>query len=155
MAQDDSQDPQSEVTQVALEPGAPNSEILINMESLIKGHISTIDKLSDEAKKHKEMLDDIFNNDPTFQEHDKAAKEAAKVKQNTKAQILKQPQAADLDKKIKELKSELKENQASLSDYLQEYARMSGVNEIEGDDGEVREIIYSAKLIKKSSIFAR
>lgn len=144
-----------EVTQVALEPGAKNSEILLNMESLIKGHVSTIDKLSVEAKKIKEMLDDIFSNDPTYQEHDKAAKEAGRVKQNTKAQILKQPQAADLDKKFKDLRGELKENQASLSDYLQEYARMSGVNEIEGDDGEMREIIYSARLIKKSSIFAK
>ncbi len=155
MAQDENTADPEEVTQVSLEPGSKNSEILINMESLIKGHIATIDKLSDEARKHKEMLDDIFNNDPTFQEHDKAAKEAAKVKQNTKAQILKQPQAADLDKKVKELKADLKENEASLSDYLQEYARMSGVNEIEGDDGEVREIIYSAKLIKKSSLFSR
>jgi hypothetical protein len=145
---------EAEVTQVSLEPGAKNSEILLNMESLIKGHMSTIDKLTEEARKHKEMLDDIFANDPTFQEHDKLAKEAAKVKQGTKQQILKQPQAADLDKKLKELKSELKENQGSLSDYLQEYARLSGVNEIEGDDGEVREIVYSAKLIKKSSVFA-
>lgn len=145
---------EAEVTQVALEPGAPNSEILLNMESLIKGHMSTIDKLSEEARKLKEMLDDIFANDPTYQEHDKLAKEAAKVKQGTKQQILKQPQAADLDKKLKELKSELKENQGSLSDYLQEYARLSGVNEIEGDDGEVREIVYSAKLIKKSSAFS-
>ncbi len=143
-----------EVTQVSLEPGAKNSEILINMESLIKGHISTIDTLTTEARKIKEMLDDIFANDPTYQEHDKIAKEAAKVKQGTKQQILKQPQAADLDKKYKELRGELKENQGSLSDYLQEYARMSGVNEIEGDDGEIREIVYNAKLIKKSSVFA-
>lgn len=145
---------EQEPTQVALDPGTANSGILISMESLIKGHISTIDKLSEESRKFKDMLDDIFTNDQTYQEHDKAAKDAAKIKQNTKRQILKQPQAADLDKKIKELKSELKENQASLSDYLQEYARMSGVNEIEGEDGEVREIVYTAKLIKKSSIFA-
>lgn len=131
-----------------------SSEILLNMEGLIKGHISTIDQLTTEAKKLKDMLDDIFNNDPTFQEHDKLAKEAAKVKQGTKQQILKQPQAADLDKKVKDLKADIKENQASLSDYLQEYARMAGVNEIEGDDGEVREIVYHAKLIKKSSVFA-
>ena len=145
---------EEKTAQVALEPGAPNSEILLNMESLIKGHISTIDKLTEESRKLKDMLDDIFANDETFQEHDKKAKEAAKIKSETKKQILKQPQAADLDKKIKELKSELKENQGSLSDYLQEYARMSGVNEIEGEDGEVREIVYTAKLIKKSSIFA-
>lgn len=143
-----------QLTQVSLEPGAKNSEILLNMESLIKGHINTIETLSVEAKKHKEMLEDIFNNDPTYQEHDKLAKEATKVKQGTKQQILKQPQAAELDKKVKELKSELKENMGSLSDYLQEYARMAGVNEIEGDDGEVREIVYNARLIKKSSVFA-
>ena len=142
------------LTQVSLEPGAKNSEILLNMESLIKGHMTTIDTLTEETRKHKSMLDDIFANDPTYQEHDKIAKEAAKVRQGTRAQILKQPQAAELDKKVKELKSELKENQGSLSDYLQEYARMAGVNEIEGDDGEVREIVYNARLIKKSSVFA-
>lgn len=151
---DNDEEKEKQSTKLTPDAGTASSEILINMESLIKGHISTIDKLTEESGKFKDMLDDIFTNDPIYQEHDKAAKEAAKVKQNTKRRILKQPQAADLDKKIKELKSELKENQASLSDYLQEYARMSGVNEIEGEDGEVREIVYTAKLIKKSSIFA-
>jgi len=151
-ADDQVKDPR--LTQVSLEPGAPNSEILLNMESLIKGHISTIETLTAEARKHKEMLDDIFTNDPTYQEHDKIAKEASKVKQGTRQQILKQPQAAELDKKVKELKSELKENLGSLSDYLQEYARMAGVNEIEGEDGEIREIVYNARLIKKSSVFS-
>jgi len=147
MAQDENPQEQP-VTQTS-------SEILVNMEGLIKGHITAIDKISEELRKHKEMLDDIFANDPTYQEHDKIAKEAVKVKQGTKAQILRQPQAGELDKKVKELKADLKENRSSLSDYLQEYARLSGVNEIEGDDGEVREIVYDARLIKKSSIFAK
>lgn len=129
-----------------------NAQILVNMESLIKSHISAIDKLSVELKKHKEMLDDIFDSDPTYKEHSDKAKEAAKIKSATKAQILKKPQAADLDKKIREFKAQLKENQESLSDYLQEYARMSGVNEIEGEDGEVREIVYVAKLIRRPSL---
>ena len=124
--------------------------ILVNMESLVKSHISQIDKLNEELKKLKEMLDDILANDSTYQEHLENAKEAAKVKTATKNQILKRPQAADLNEKIKSLKSQIKENQSSLSDYLQEYARLSGVNEIEGDDGEVREIVYTAKLVKKS-----
>ncbi|EKD90998.1 MAG: hypothetical protein ACD_30C00052G0016 [uncultured bacterium] len=138
-------------------PGTDNSssQILLNMEGLIKNHITTIDKLSEELKKHKEMLDDIFSNDKTYQEHLEKAKEASKIKQVTRQQILRQPQAGELDKKVKEMKAQIKENQQSLSDYLQEYARMSGVSEIEGDDGEVREIVYSAKLRKKSSIFAR
>lgn len=130
-----------------------SSDILINMESMIKTHMSSLDKLQEEMKKHKEMLDDIFKNDPTYQEHSEKAKEAAKIKQNTKAQILKQPQAAELNEKVKSFKSQIKETQDALSDYLQEYARMAGVNEIEGEDGEVREIVYTAKLIKKSSIY--
>lgn len=141
---DDSQDNNTSVS---------SGQILINMESMIKSHISSIDKMQQELKKHREMLDDIFLSDPTFQEHLEKAKEASKLKQQTKTQILKQPQTKDLDDKIKTLRSEIKEQEAALSDYLQEYQRMSGVNEIEGEDGEVREIIYTAKLIKKSSIF--
>lgn len=127
-----------------------SSQIMLNMEGLIKGLIAQNQKLDEELKKNKEMLDDIFNNDPTYLEHAEKAKEAAKVKSNTKKEILKRPQAAEMDAKVKSLKSQIKENQASLSDYLQEFARMSGVNEIEGEDGEVREIVYTAKLIKKS-----
>lgn len=120
------------------------------MESMIKSHIASIEKLGIEAKKQKEMLDDIFNNDPTYMQHSEAAKEAGKVKQKTKAEILKRPQAAELDNKVKSLKSQIKENHDALSDYLQEYQRLSGVNEIEGEDGEMREIVYTAKLIRKS-----
>ena len=82
---------------------------------------------------------------------EEAAKAAAKIKSATKQQILKQPQAADLANKVKTLRSELKENKASLSDYLREFQRMSGISEIEGPDGELQEIVYTAKLIKKSS----
>lgn len=124
--------------------------ILVEMEGMIKNYMASIDKLSDEAKKLKGILDDIFANDPTYQSHNEAAKQATKVKQQTKAEILKRPQAKDLNDKIKTMKAEIKEQQGALSDYLQEYQRMSGVNEIEGDDGEVREIVYMAKLVRKS-----
>ena len=127
-----------------------SGQILINMEAMIKNYIADIDRVNTEAKKLKEMLDDIFANDPTYQQHAEAAKEASKKKAQTRAEILKRPQAKELDDRIRTLKSEVKENQGALSDYLQEYARMAGVNEIEGEDGEVREIVYTAKLVKKS-----
>lgn len=129
------------------------AEVLLNMESMIKATISNLDKGRVELKKLKEMLSDMLNNDPTYQEHDRLAKEANKVKSKTKAEILKQPEAAELNKKIKELAVELKESQNGLSEYLREYQRLSGSNEIEGDDGEVREIVYVAKLVKRSSRF--
>jgi hypothetical protein len=155
---DDLKDPQTpdEIVEGTVE--TPSSDgsgamVMMNLESMIKSHISSIDRMQDELDKHSSMLQDIFDNDPTFKEHSDRAKEAAKVKSTTKAQILKQPQAADLNSKVKSFKSQIKEMQEALLDYLSEYQRMSGVNEIEGEDGEVREIILVPKLIKKSSVY--
>lgn len=124
--------------------------LLIKIEEMIKTHISQIDTLAEDVKKHKEMMDDIFNNDEVFQEHDKVAKEAVRIRSKTKSEIMKRPDVADLANKLKALKSEKMELNEGLSDYLREYQRLSGLNEIEGEDGEVREIVYTAKLVKKS-----
>lgn len=139
-------DPQAQAAEV-------NSDaiILLNLESLIKGHISSIEKLQLEARQHKEMLDSGMANDPTFKDHSEKAKTATQIKSATRAQIIKQPSMLTLSNKLKNFKAETRELQTELSEYLQEYQRLSGANEIEGEDGELREIINEAKLIKKSS----
>lgn len=124
--------------------------LLLRIEEMIKTHISQIDQLQEQITERKEILDDIFKNDETFQEHDKVAKEASRIRSNTKQQIMKRPDVADLAEKVKNLKSEKVELEEGLSDYLREYQRLSGLQEIEGEDGQIREIIYIAKLIKKS-----
>lgn len=144
----DNQEPQ------ALETTSENDAVLlVRIEEMIKTHMAQIDTLKEDITKRKDMLDDIFVNDETFQEHDKVAKEAAKIKANTKKEILKRSDAADLSNQLKSLKSEQKELKEGLSDYLREYQRLSGSNEIEGEDGEIRQIVYTAKLIKKSQNF--
>lgn len=125
--------------------------VLLSLEQLIKSHIASIDKLREESRKHKQMLEDAFLNDPVYQEHLKVAKEATKQKSTTKQQIMHQPANVVLSNKIKDMSSELKDKQMALSDYLLEYQRMTGVNEIEGEDGEVREIVNTAKVIKRAS----
>lgn len=129
------------------------ADMLTNLESTIKEHIASVDTAKGELKKLKEMLNDTFLNDSTYQEHDKAVKEATKIRTKTKSELLKQPAAAELNGKVRDMSSELKDLQNALSDYLREYQRLSGSNEIEGDDGEVREIVYTAKLVKRSSHF--
>ena len=128
------------------------ADILLNLEQLIKNHITNIDKLKAEAKTKNEMLEDILNNDSTYKEHSDNVKAAAKIKMATKKQILTQPQASGLALALKELKSNLKELSSALSDYLREYGRMAGVNEIEGEDGFVREIVFTARLVKKQKV---
>lgn len=125
--------------------------LLVRIEEMIKTHLSQINNLTEEASKIKEMLDDILVNNETYQEHDKQAKEAARIRSNTKKEIMKRPEAADLANKLKSLQSEQKELRVGLSDYLREYQRLSGSNEIEGEDGQIQQIVFVAKLVKKSS----
>lgn len=53
--------------------------------------------------------------------------------------------------KAKTLAAELKEKQFSLSDYLLEYQRLSGANQIEIGDGEILEIVNTARVVRKAS----
>lgn len=130
----------------------PNDAILlVRIEEMIKTHIAQIDKLGEDISKHKDIVDDIFTNNETYQQHDKLAKEAAQIKSKTKAEIMKMPSVLDMVNKLKALKSEKVELQEGLSDYLKEYQRLSGLNEIEGEDGQVRQIVYKASLVKKSA----
>lgn len=123
--------------------------VLQNLESLINENLIRIDKLNEELKQQKEMLDSVLENDPTYQEHSKVAKEASRVKTATKNEILKRPDVAHVDAKVKGLRAEVKEIKESMSSYLQEFQRMSGLNQIDTQNGETMEIVYIAKLIKR------
>jgi hypothetical protein len=97
------------------------------------------------------MLTDIFNNDATYREMDEKVKAANKDKAEVRVRLARQPNAMGLNEKVKNLSLEIKEMEGAMSDYLREYQRLSGSNEIETDEGDIREIIYIAKLIRKSS----
>lgn len=135
----------------ASENNSNDASLLLKIEEMVKTHLTQIDTLAEDISKHKDMLDDILANNQTYQEHDKIAKEAAKIRSKTKSEIMKGTQAADLSSKLKTLKSEKKELEEGVSDYLREYQRLSGLNEIEDASGEMREIILVPKLVKKST----
>ena len=111
------------------------ADVIINLEQLIKGHASNIDRLKVELKKHKEMLDDIFNNDSVYKDHSEKVKEATRIKTATRQQILKRPDVSVLANKLKDMKISVKELEGALSEYLREYQKMTGVNEIEAENG--------------------
>jgi hypothetical protein len=130
----------------------PNAaQVLLDLESLIKTHIANIDKGKAELKKQREMLQSVLENDETYRMHNDEAKKAAKTKAQTKYQLMQASQNKQLADKVKTIAAEIKEQDGALSDYLREYQRMSGATEIETDDGTIREIVYVAKLVKKTS----
>jgi len=125
--------------------------ILFNLEAMIKSHITGLDDRKSKLKNYKEMMTSAFKNDPSYQEAEVAVKEATKLKKEAKARLMKLPEVSNVQQKVTEFASEIKEMDEALSDYLREYQRLSGSNEIILDNGEVHEITYVAKLLKRSS----
>ena len=99
----------------------------------------------------KEMLEDALLGNPQYKEACNDAKEAGKIKADVKRQILEEEKLLGLSNKVKDLGLRLKETKEALSEYLVEYAKLSGSNQIEGDDGQTREIVYSARLVKAAN----
>ena len=123
--------------------------ILESLESLIRENLAKIDRLGEELGKQKEMVDSVLLNDEVYKQHDEAAKAAAKVKNNTKQQIMSRPDVSHIANKLKEASLEIKETKESMNSYLQEYQRLSGSSEIEDDKGQVMQIISIAKLVRR------
>lgn len=125
---------------------------LLTVQDAIKTRIEQLDKLKEDIKPIKEMLDSFLENSDEYREKSEAAKRASKEKSGVKARLMAQPQAADNVNKINAIKEQMKDVQEGLSYYLREYQRLTGANEIEGSDGELRQIIYVAKLVRKTNL---
>lgn len=125
------------------------AELVISLTNLINSNLSEIASLEKEMGRQKEMIDSVLENDATYKEHAQAAKEAARIKGNTKKEIFKRPDVKHVVEKLNELKENIKDTREELSNYIQEYATASGQNYFEAEDGTIQEIVYVAKLRKK------
>lgn len=150
-ASDDVQDAEVVAEPEVKSEGEAAADVLSNLESMIKSNITGLDSRKSELRKYKEMLASALANDETYDSQNEEVKKATKVRNATRQQILRQTANIQITEKVGELVTEIKEMDGALSDYLREYARLTGSTEFETDDGEVREIVYVARLVKKSS----
>ena len=147
-----SQEPiqEAEVVDAHTDTVSPGADTVLELENMIKNSMTTIDRNKVELKKLKEMLESALLNDEPYRVASEKTKEAAKEKGKAKLAVMQNQATKQIADKVKDMMQENKELAQAQSEYLREYARLSGTNEIEGDDGEVREIIYVAKLVKKA-----
>ncbi len=128
----------------------PNLAVnLLNIESLINSHDSRLDSLQKELRTQKGMLTDLLENDEEYAKISEEVSKLSKQKTMAKQKASKSPAAAPLVDKVKDIQTQIKELRVALSDYLAQYVNLSGTNQIEGLDGVIRQIVYSAKLVKK------
>jgi ferritin len=146
----DNQQDDTTAQQAALATATKEVKDLFTLENLIKTHISHIEAVRVELAKHSEMLTDILNNDTVYKEVTDQIKEITKKKTEAKQNVLKTPSNASLNQKIKDMRTEVKELKMALSQYLQQYQKIADTDQIESEDGEVRQIIFDARLVKIS-----
>jgi hypothetical protein len=124
---------------------------LIALEGLILNYIAKIEKHQELLSKKREMLDSNLENDPTYQEASGLAKETSKKKAEEKSRIIRQPEVEKIYTDVKDAQSQLKIMKETLSNHLQNYGKVSGTNQFEDEEGQVREIVYTAKVVKCSN----
>jgi len=121
---------------------------LLNIENLINSSTARFDVLDKEYQEQKSMLDSILDSDIEYQETAQEAKKQAKIKTIAKQKVMARPEASRLVDKIRDSQMQIKELKTAMSDYLAQFVILSGTNQIEGPDGVLRQIIYTAKLVK-------
>lgn len=124
---------------------------MIDLSSLINDYVKTIDDSRKELREQRQMVKDTFENDQEYHELSEKVKAMNKNKTAIKQKLLKTPAAEAALVKMQDLQTELKDMEDKLSGYLQEYQRVSGTNIIEGNDGEIRQIVPVYRLVKKSN----
>ena len=121
---------------------------LLNIESLINSSTARFDVLQKEYQDQKSQLDSILDSDIEYQEVAQEAQKQAKLKTIAKQKVMARSEVALLVEKMKDAHIQIKELKTAMSDYLAQFVMLSGTNQIEGPDGVLRQIIYTAKLVK-------
>ncbi len=140
-----------DATANVVDSGADQAAAQLSLEELIKNHIESTDKLKDEIKKAREMFEDSFNNSPIYREKSEELKKVSKNRNSVKQEITKQPSVATVAQKVKDLRFDLNEQMKTLSDLLQDYHEQTGATQIEARNGQIMEIVSTARLVKKSN----
>lgn len=121
----------------------------LELESMIKRYLDEVDKLKDQMKTQKEMLNQTVENDATFSQEDSKVKEAKKVVSALRQKIMKQPAVVDAVERIKSIKEDLSDVQETISALAEQYQEVAKTNQIVKEDGEVLEIVRKYSVRKK------
>jgi DNA repair exonuclease SbcCD ATPase subunit len=124
---------------------------IVELTALINRYESDMKKMRDNLKIQSGMLRDAVEGDAGFHELDVQSKDIHKKKNEIKQKTMKTQAMEAVVAKIEEYKSEMKDAKEMLSGYLEEYQRVAGTNIIEGENGEIKEIVPQYRLVKRNN----
>ena len=124
---------------------------IVELTALINRYEGDMKKMKDNLKIQSGMLRDAVEGDAAYHELDVQSKDLQKKKTEIKQRVMKTQAMEAVVAKVEEYKSEIKDAREMLSGYLEEYQRVAGTNIIEGEHGEIKEIIPQYRLVKRNN----
>lgn len=124
---------------------------VLQLETLIHGYISDIEKLKEQLSTQREMFESSFEQDAQYSQQDEEEKKVKKAKKAIKDNLTKSPSVAMVMDRVNELKSEIRDSNDELVGALKEYQRLANSNQFTTQSGEIYEIVNTLKLKKKSA----
>jgi predicted nucleic acid-binding Zn-ribbon protein len=125
------------------------AQTILDLEQMIKGYLSDMSRIREQLRSQREMHTSAFEQDASYNETNEEATKAKKKVAEIKQKLVKTDAIAAVTTKMKELKDEMKDAQHALSAYLNKYAELTNATRFTDDDGEIHEIVRTAKLVKK------
>jgi len=141
----------SEVQDAELVEAPRGSMTIVELTTIINRYEGDMKKMRDNLKIQSGMLRDAVEGDAGYHDLDVQSKDLQKKKAEIKQKVTKTPAMEAVVAKIEEYRSEIKDAREMLSGYLEEYQRVAGTNIIEGENGEIREIVPLYRLVKRSN----
>jgi len=133
-------------------PETPRSSMtIVELTTIINRYEGDMKKMRDNLKIQSGMLRDAVEGDAAYHELDIQSKDLQKKKNEIKQKVVKTPAMEAVVTKVEEYKSEMKDAREMLSGYLEEYQRVAGTNIIEGENGEIKEIVPQYRLVKRKN----
>ena len=123
---------------------------LPSVESSIRSKVQKLEDVKEKIKKLNEMLNSYLENDEEYVEAAKAAKTASSKKSSIKQELMAKPGADDIPNKLLEAREEKKELDEDISNLLTEFQKLSGTNQFEDEKGELKQIVYTARLVRRN-----
>lgn len=124
---------------------------LLDLEQTIKTYYNGAQMKRQEMKQYKEMITDTFANDKTLEESEAKMKVLKMESNKIREQLSATSTVIEAKHKLKELSQDVKELDKTLSKFLLQYKDMAQSNQIMVAEGEIYEIVQSAKLVKQST----
>lgn len=118
-------------------------------QDTIKKRLKIIAELQEEVNKMKSVYEESLEDNPTYQEIQKVEERFKEETKDKKQKVRLAPAIMALDNDLKDLRKQIRENKEVLSAELVEHYRETGSMEVTDSEGNVKRIIFSAKLVAK------